>query len=364
MNSMHAPAWLKNTYWPFVAAISGLLAIGLLFIYSASHLDPAHYEVKQVFWIAIAGAVFMISSVMGYRSFLGVAPFFYVMVTATLFLVLIAGKTSLGAQRWIQLGPFALQPSEFAKLATVLFLAEFLGDRPIIEQEGKTLFQAAMIGFVPLALILKQPDLGTAMVILAMIITLLFLWGLRYRILIAAFSIAAVAAPFLWSMLKGYQKKRILVFLDPGLDPLGAGYTAIQSKIAVGSGGLFGKGYLAGTQTQLQFVPEHHTDFIFCVFGEEWGFMGSLILLGLYGLLFSSAFRIISGTTDAKARLLGSGILAMLFMQVFVNIGMSIGLMPITGITLPLVSYGGSSMISTAAALGIILSIYRERSIF
>jgi len=191
-----------------------------------------------------------------------------------------------------------------------------------------------------------------------------FMWGLRYRYFITAFLSLAVTAPFLWTLLKTYQKKRILVFLDPTMDPLGAGYTAIQSKIAVGSGGLLGKGYLAGTQTQLQFVPEHHTDFIFCVFGEEWGFMGAILLLGLYWLLFSSAFKIISATTDQKARLLGSGIMAMLFVQVFVNIGMTIGLMPITGITLPLVSYGGSSMISTAIALGLILSIYRERSIF
>ncbi len=361
---MRAPAWLKDTYWPFVAAIAGLLAISLLFVYSASHFDPGRYEVKQVFWIALACIVFLASSALGYRTFLGAAPFFYLIVAAALLFVLAAGRTTLGAQRWIQLGPLALQPSEFAKLALVLFLADFLGDRPIIEQEGKTLFQALLIVLIPLGLILKQPDLGTGMVVLAMMITILFMWGLRARFFIGALVTAAAAAPFLWTLLKSYQKKRILVFLDPGSDPLGAGYTAIQSKIAVGSGGFLGKGYLAGTQTQLQFVPEHHTDFIFCVFGEEWGFAGSLILLGLYTLLFSSAFRIIAATTDMKARLLGSGILAMLFMQVFVNIGMSVGLMPITGITLPLVSYGGSSMLSTAVALGLILSIYRERSIF
>lgn len=361
---MQAPGWLKNTYWPFVAAIAGLLTISMLFVYSASHYDPSHYELKQFFWIGLAALVFMVSSMMGYRNFLGFAPIFYIGVIATLFFVLIAGRMTLGAQRWIQLGPFALQPSEFAKLATVLFLADFLGDRPLPEREGRTLMQGALIGIVPLVLILKQPDLGTGMVLLTMLITVFFMWGLRYRYFIVSFVTMAVTAPFLWTLLKTYQQKRLLVFLNPNMDPLGAGYTAIQSRIAVGSGGLFGKGYLAGTQTQLQFVPEHHTDFIFCVFGEEWGFIGSLILLGLYLLLFSSAFRIISGTTDSKARLLGSGIMAMLFLQVFVNIGMSIGIMPITGITLPLVSYGGSSMISTAIALGLILSIYRERSIF
>ncbi len=363
MISMHQ-AWLKNTYWPFVAAIVGLLGVGLLFVYSASHYDPGNYEIKQVFWIAVACAIFWLSSLAGYRAFLGVAPLLYGVSIAGLAFVLVAGRATLGAQRWIQFGPLALQPSEFAKLATVLLLAEFLGERPLWESQTKGIFQAVLIGALPLVLILKQPDLGTAIVLCGMVTAVLFLWGVRVRIFFGVFALLAGIAPFLWGFLKEYQKKRILVFLDPGMDPLGAGYTAIQAKIAVGSGGFLGKGYLAGTQTQLQFVPEHHTDFIFCVFGEEWGFAGALVLLGLYFLLFHSAFRIIAATTDMKARLLGTGIIAMLFVQVFVNIGMSIGLMPITGITLPLVSYGGSSLVSTAAALGIILSIYRERSIF
>ena len=363
MNSMRQ-TWLKSIYWPFVAAIAGLLAVGLLFVYSASHYEAGDYEVKQMFWIAVACAVFWGSSQLGYRAFLGVAPLFYGLSLIGLAFVLVAGRATLGAQRWIQLGPLALQPSEFAKLATALLLAEFLGEHPLWESQTKGIFQAMLIGALPLILILKQPDLGTAIVLCGMITAVLFLWGIRYRIFLGVFALALGVAPLLWGFLKEYQKKRILVFLDPELDPLGAGYTAIQAKIAVGAGGLLGKGYLAGTQTQLQFVPEHHTDFIFCVFGEEWGFAGSLILLGLYALLFHSALRIIAATTDAKARLLGTGILAMLFVQVFVNIGMSIGLMPITGITLPLVSYGGSSLVSTAAALGIILSIYRERSIF
>ncbi len=357
-------AWLRNTYWPFVAAIAGLLAIGLLFVYSASHYEPGDYEVKQMLWIAAAGGAFWLSCALGYRTFLGVAPLFYILSLAGLAFVLVAGKTTLGAQRWIQLGPLAFQPSEFAKLSTVLLLAEFLGEHPLWESQTKGIFQAILIGTLPLVLILKQPDLGTAIVLSGMVVAVLFLWGIRYRIFLGAMAVILGGAPFLWSFLKEYQKKRILVFWDPKLDPLGAGYTAIQAKIAIGAGGLWGKGYLAGTQTQLQFVPEHHTDFIFCVFGEEWGFIGSLILLGLYLLLFQSAFRIISATTDVKARLLGTGIVAMLFIQVFVNIGMSIGLMPITGITLPLVSYGGSSLVSTAVSLGIILSIYKERSIF
>ena len=172
------------------------------------------------------------------------------------------------------------------------------------------------------------------------------------------------SAPFFWQLLKDYQKQRILVFLNPSRDPLGSGYTAIQAKIAVGSGGLFGKGYLQGSQSQLQFIPEHHTDFIFCVIGEEWGFIGALLLLVLYGTLFKSAFDIMSQTTDPKAKLLITGILAVMFSQVFINIGMSFGLMPITGLTLPLISYGGSSLVATSVALGLVLSVYRERSIF
>jgi rod shape determining protein RodA len=243
-------------------------------------------------------------------------------------------------------------------------LANFLGSHNVWEKENKIVLAAVGIGLAPCVLIMKQPDLGSAILFVPLLTALLFQWGIRYRHLILSATFGIFSLPFFWGILKEYQRKRILVFLDPQRDPLGSGYTAIQSKIAVGSGGLFGKGYLEGTQSQLQFVPEHHTDFIFCVIGEEWGYAGSLIVIGLYILLFRAIFGVIEKTTDMKAKLLGSGILAVMFAQVFINIGMSFGLTPITGITLPLISYGGSSLLATALALGLVLSIYKERSIF
>ncbi|MBI3306788.1 MAG: rod shape-determining protein RodA [Candidatus Omnitrophica bacterium] len=356
--------WLKDIHWPLFFAMGGLVVVGSAFIYSAAYHDSGSYETKQLFWVMVALVIFFAMAFLGYRSLLGMSYLLYVLAIICLVVVLVLGEARLGAQRWLRLGPIAFQPSEFAKLATILALANFLGSNNRWEKEGRIFLAAAAIALVPFILIVKQPDLGTSLMFIPMMIAMLFIWGLRYRYFIFTALTGLVAAPLMWGVLKEYQRKRILVFLDPDRDPLGSGYTAIQSKIAVGSGGLFGKGYMAGTQSQLQFVPEHHTDFIFCVIGEEWGFAGALLLLVLYGLLFRAAFQVVEHTTDMKAKLLVAGIAAVVFSQVFINIGMSIGLMPITGITLPLVSYGGSSLVMTAIALGLVLSIYKERSIF
>lgn len=356
--------WVKGIHWPLVFSTLALVAVGTLFIFSASYHDSGHYMAKHFFWMGAAFLVLFLIPFLGYRTFLSISYLLYCVTLIFLVAVLGIGEQRLGAQRWLQIGPLLLQPSEFAKLATVLALANFLGGNYPWEKKGRIVWGAAGLAFPPLLLIAKQPDLGSAILFIPMLVVLLFLWGLRYRFFVLAGTLAAVAAPLFWGLLKDYQRKRILVFLNPNLDPLGAGYTVTQSKIAVGSGGLLGKGYLAGTQSQLQFVPEHHTDFIFCVIGEEWGYAGSLLVLVLYGFLFRSAFQVMEHTTDLKAKLLVAGILAVLFTQIFVNIAMSFGLMPITGITLPLVSYGGSSLVATAIALGIILSIHKERSIF
>jgi rod shape determining protein RodA len=358
------PKWFKDIHWPLVFAAAGLVAIGSLFIFSAAFHDSGNYEDKHLFWVAAATCVLFMIPLMGYRTFLSISYLFYVIAILLLISVFIFGKTRLGAQRWLSLGPLIIQPSEFAKLATVLAVANFLGSNNPLQNRFQTSVMALGMAILPFLLIAKQPDLGSAMLFLPMAAALLFLWGVRYRVFIISTILVLIAAPLGWEFLKAYQRKRILVFLNPNLDPLGSGYTAVQSKIAVGSGGLFGKGYMAGTQSQLQFVPEHHTDFIFCVIAEEWGFAGTVLVLTFYGLLFRSAFQVMEGTTDIKAKLLIMGVMAILFTQTFVNIGMSFGLMPITGITLPLISYGGSSLIATSVALGLILSIYKERSIF
>lgn len=356
--------WLKDTHWPLVIAVLGLIAMGSLFIFSASVHDSGTYMSKHYFWGTVAVAVLFAVPFIGYRTFLSVSYLFYVITIILLIGVLVMGENRLGAQRWIQIGPILLQPSEFAKLATVLALANFLGSHHPWENKVPIFFAAAALVAVPVVLILKQPDLGSSIIFIPLLAVSLFLWGIRYRVFIVSIVLGLLAMPLAWEFLKPYQRKRILVFLNPNLDPLGSGYTAVQAKIAVGSGGLLGKGYLAGTQSQLQFVPEHHTDFIFCVIGEEWGYVGTLLLLSLYGYLFKSAFQIMETTTDSKAKLLIAGVLAMMFTQVFVNVGMTFGLMPITGITLPLVSYGGSSLVASTVALGLILSVYKERSIF
>lgn len=356
--------WFKSLPLPLLRNVLILMMAGVFFIYSATFRSSGDFAIRQLAWIGISLLFFFLTVWLGYRYFLGISYAFYVLAVAFLVGVDFLGVVRLGAQRWIEIGPFSFQPSEFAKLATLLALAHFLGSRSPEEEEWKTIGTTVLLVGVPFVLVLKQPDLGSAALFVPLGVLLLFLWGIRFRYLVVSFLAGLAASPFLWNLLKDYQKKRILVFLNPQLDPLGAGYTAIQSRIAVGSGGLFGKGWLHGTQSQLDFVPEHHTDFIFSVIGEELGFFGSFFLILLYGLLFYQIFQVMEKTTDVKGRLVVMGILSLLFFQFLINVGMSFGLFPITGITLPFVSYGGSSLVASAIALGLIASVYKERSIF
>lgn len=355
--------WLKSLPLPLLRNTFILMIVGVAFIYSAT-FRTGEFATRQLWWILVGFGALFLTVQLGYRFFLGIANALYLAAILLLVGVFIAGEIRLGAQRWIELGPFSFQPSEFAKVASVLALANFLGSRNPWEGEGRALAVTALFIGIPMVLILRQPDLGTAMLLIPMGMILLYLWGIRLRYLVTTLLLALVSAPLFWNLLADYQKKRILVFLNPQLDPLGAGYTAIQAHIAVGSGGLFGKGWLHGTQSQLDFVPEHHTDFIFSVIGEELGFVGTLFLIVLYGTLFFQMFQVIERTTDIKGRLVAAGVLSLVFFQALINLGMSFGLFPITGITLPLVSYGGSSLVATSIALGLLVSVYKERSIF
>src|SRR3989338_2123426 len=270
------------------------------------------------------------------------------------------GSRRFGSQRWLELGYFNFQPSEFAKLFITLALIQYLTEHK--DEKGvKNILAAFLIMLAPFALILAQPDLGTALMLVPVFFTLLYIWGAKLRHLFFMIGAALALSPLGWFLLKDYQKERLMVFMNPDIDPLGAGYTVIQSRIAVGSGGAFGKGWMSGTQNQLNFLTERHTDFIFSVAGEEWGFVGSAILIALYYVLVKRAFEIARKTDDPCGTLAACGMATIMGIQVIVNISMTMGFMPVVGLPLPLVCYGGSSLLVTMIALGLLESIALHR---
>jgi rod shape determining protein RodA len=342
--------------------------LGVLTIYSANMPATSAFRktlyLRQATWLAVGMAGLVIACTVSYRA---LGRFAYLAFGASLLLlllVLLIGKVGLGAQRWIRLGGFAFQPSEFAKLGLVVFLARYFDDHREVLQEPRTMLVPAGFTGLCMLLVLKQPDLGTALLLAFIALSLMLLLGLQWRRL-APFVIGGGAlAPLLWLALKDYQRRRILVFLNPDLDPLGAGYHIAQSKIAVGSGGAIGKGWLAASQSQLNFLPLNHTDFIFAVLAEQWGFLGGLLVLLVYFYLITKGFQIARDCTDLFAALLAAGISAMLAIQVLVNVAMVLGLMPVVGIPLPLLSYGGSSLLVTMVGLGLLLNIRMRRFMY
>ena len=290
---------------------------------------------------------------------------FYGAVLFLLILVLFIGSVGGGSQRWLNLGFFVLQPSEPAKLAIVLALAKHLQyDEPAGGYRLRDLWAPFLLVAPLILLTLVQPDLGTAIILSLILLSIMLMGGLRLRSFFYLAATGVTLMPIAWHFLKPYQQKRILIFLNPDLDPLGAGYHVIQSKIAVGSGRLLGKGYLQGTQNQLDFLPAQHTDFIFSVFAEEWGLLGGLILLGLYFALIALSLRAVGRAKDRLGALLVFGVLAIFFWQVVINAAMVTGLLPVVGIPLPLLSYGGSSMVSMMIAVGLLMNVSMRRFTF
>jgi rod shape determining protein RodA len=274
-----------------------------------------------------------------------------------LFIVLFLGEATKGAQRWFRFGPFSFQPSELAKLAVILSLARFIGSKSVeLFYLRRFLLMLALVGF-PLILILKQPDLGSAILLVPVTIMMFYVGGGPMRWMAWLATLGAASTPIVWHFLRDYQRRRLDVFFNPQTDPLGAGYNSIQSIIAIGSGGMAGKGFLHGSQTQLSFIPEHHTDFIFSVVGEELGFAGSLLVVLLYLFLFRRAFEIAQKARDREGALLAMGITGLYAVQSVINIGMSIGVFPVTGLTLPFISYGGTSLLFSFMSVGILLNI-------
>jgi rod shape determining protein RodA len=299
-----------------------------------------------------------------YRRFVDISWALYGINILALFALLFVGHARLGAQRWFSLGHFTIQPAEFMKITFILVLASYLNHKKGALGNFRNIIAPLVLCAIPFILVVLQPDLGTALLLVPVLFAMLYVGGANAGHLAFIGVCGTLLAPLFWQFLRDYQKQRLLVFMNPNIDPLGAGYTIIQSKIAVGSGGLFGKGWLAGTQNQLNFLPERHTDFIFSVVGEEWGFAGSVILLVLYFILVRKIFRVAALTSDMGGKLIATGVGTLLALQVIINIGMTIGLMPVVGLPLVLVSYGGSSLVATFAAIGLVLNVGMRRSTF
>lgn len=354
--------------WWLLACAFLVISGGLLTVLSATHV-PGHLVsgllLRQGMWATLGLLAILAAVSFDYHWLERYAYPLYAMTLALLVLTAVLGASGGGARRWIAIGPATLQPSEFAKLALVIALARHLhrqiGDRPL---PLRSVLVCAGLLAPPAVLILKQPDLGTVVVLTLSTAVMLLTAGLRLRFVLVVAAVLVPAVPHAWSHLKPYQQRRVLTFINPTADPLGAGYHIIQSKIAIGSGGLEGKGYLRGTQNRLNFLPEQHTDFIFSVFAEEWGFLGGCGLMVMYIALLLRCFMVASRARDSFGVLLAFGLTVMIFCQVLVNIGMATGSLPVVGITLPFFSYGGSSLLACMMAIGLLMNISMRRFTF
>jgi rod shape determining protein RodA len=398
----------RDIDWRLVSAVLVLSVIGIFIIYSAQYDattgQSLNFYLKQLFWLISAFGLFLIVIRIPLRILDLSAYPFYAFSLLLLLLVLFVGASRMGASRWFDLGPLSLAPSDVGKLAILLALARYFAYSKLPPESKRRLTLSAAMTIIPVMLIMKQPDLGTSMVFVALLLSLWFWSGLSpyYLILIVSPVISFLAAfhwltwiiylvmliiyimflrpglffgffavvinlifgiftPVFWNKLADYQKLRVLTFLDPGHDPRGAGYQIIQSKISIGSGGIFGKGYLGGSQSQLKFLPERHTDFIFSVLGEEFGLLGTLVIVAIFGYIFYRGIVIATRCRSRFASNLVWGALTILFFQFYVNIGMTFGLMPVTGLPLPFLSYGGTSLLLSWVLVGIIILAARDR---
>jgi rod shape determining protein RodA len=336
-----------------------LMAAGLGILYSASDgsMEVIH---RQIVRLAISLAVmFIVAQIPQHQLYIW-APWFFVIGIILLILVLIAGDVGKGAQRWLDLYVIRFQPSEMMKLVTPMMLAWYLCEKPFPPKVSSLLISLGLV-ILPTMLIAKQPDLGTSLLVAAAGIFVVFLGGIRWRILFGAIATVVALIPVLWQFMHDYQKQRVLTLFDPESDPLGSGYHIIQSMIAIGSGGIYGKGWLNGTQSQLDFIPERTTDFIYAVFAEEFGIMGAIVLLSMYAFIIIRGLYIAATAQDSFGRLLAGSLSLTFFVYLFVNVGMVSGILPVVGVPLPLVSYGGTSMVTLMAGFGMLMSISTHR---
>ena len=360
---------VQNFDWVLLLLLLLLAAISILNLYSATYAtrDVGGSQVffKQIYWFLIGFFVFLLMTTFNYYALERLAYPAYILMVALLVLVLLLGKVTSGSQRWLSLGPVSFQPSELAKIAMVIVLAKFFSEKR--GHQGyrlRDLWQPLLLIAAPSVLILKEPDLGTALLLIVVCFSMILFVKVYWKSLMVLLLSALCVAPFIWLNLKSYQRMRILTFLRPDMDPFGAGYHINQSKIAIGSGLLWGKGFLNGTQTRLHFLPEQHTDFALSVLAEEWGFIGSVILLLIYLFLILWGLNIAKVSKDRFGSIMAVGIVALIFWQVVINVGMVTGLLPVVGIPLLLFSYGGSSLISTMAGMGLLMNISMRRFMF
>lgn len=361
---------VENFDWSIIWVLLGVVSIGLLSVYSALYLQiqanaTHNLFIRQLTWLSVGFGVMFCSLLVDYQVLRIASAWIYIVGVLMLAAVLVVGREVNGSRRWLELG-FQFQPSEFMKAAIVIQLASYFSSQEIQPYPTfRKLIPPILMMLLPILLILAEPDLGTAISVGAIAVTVIFFMGVRWRYIL---TFVLIFGPSLWPIweyvLKPYQKRRILILLRPDLDPLGAGYHIRQSKIAIGSGMLWGKGFLKGTQNKLHFLPEKHTDFIFSVWAEEWGFVGCFVLLMLLATLVVLSLRVARRSKDRFGSLLVVGMSALILWQALINIGMVIGLLPVVGITLPFVSYGGSSLISLCFAIGLIENVSMRRYVF
>jgi rod shape determining protein RodA len=368
----------KNFDWGLLLLILLLILVGVLIMYSATSAKGVTGKAifaDHLLRLVVGLLLMLIVLLIDYHLLTRYAYFAYVLNVGALVMVASMGVIGFGAKRWLQIGPVAVQPSEIFKITLIITLARYLSrSRKAGDLEGQDLIIPGILAMVPMGLVLIQPDLGTAGIIFLIFLTMMVMsgvagktWSFFFKVLLGGS--AAVLASFALGFirvgyfLKPYQLERIKVLFNPNLDPLGAGYHINQSKIAIGSGGFIGKGFLNGTQSQLRFLPQQHTDFIFSVLAEEWGFLGVLMVVTLYLLLFLRSLQIARGAKDLQGALVATGVAAMIFYHTVINIGMTVGIMPVVGLPLPLISYGGSSFLSIMLGVGLLLNVRMRRFI-
>ena len=355
---------LYNISFSYVMFIVILAAIGIVMLYSAANGNWSPWAINQLIRFGMGFAVMIVLALTDIKLLLRYAYVFYFITLILLVVVEVAGHTGMGATRWINLGFIKLQPSEFMKIAMVLVLARYFHTSSLQSIESvRGIIPPLLMAIFPAFLIVLQPDLGTALMLIFTTAAMFFVVGVQIWTFVVVFIGGLITIPFAWHFLHDYQQNRVLTFLNPERDPLGAGYHIIQSKIALGSGGVFGKGFLKGSQSHLNFLPEKHTDFIFTMLSEEFGLVGAVLVVILNILILAYSYSFALKSTSYFGKLLAIGLATNYFMYVFINIAMVLGLLPVVGIPLPLISYGGTVMLSIMASFGIILCVHINRNV-